>query len=337
MVQGGPHGTIRPRACPVRVKEDRVDLPAGAAGSNEGMRILVLATLLLAAERDSVSVTVVDAGGHPLPHVLLFAADASKVIAMAQSDERGSASLPSPHPRYNFGLVSPSMRLHSVIPQGSGHYQLVTASLPAGLAADHDVARLATTSAQVFHGRVLDETGAGLAGVRVEAARSGGAVACTTFSGAGGRFALVVPGGQYGVRAAAPGLYAVSGELRDGELVLVMAVAAAVETISVTDGHTLSFRQSDSIDPEYTPPAPVRAWLSFTYGICPSLAPLKAHEKRGLKKYWYLDVLRTEPPNPATVSVSACSPPSQAMQTLGMGRVEGFDIWEEGVVTRPSR
>jgi hypothetical protein len=299
------------------------------------MRLLVFVTLLFAAERGTVAVTVVDGAGHPLPHVMVFAADATKVIGMAQSADDGVATLPRPHPRYNFGLLSPTLRLGGVTPRGPGRYDLVAALLPPGPSADHEVSRVGGPRAQVIRGRVLDETGQGLPGVRLEAVRDSGTVASTAFSLDGGRFALVVPGGEYGLRASAPGLYAVSGEQRDGLLSVVMAVTGTVETISVTAGHTLTFRLSDSIDPEYTPPAPVRAWLSFAYGICPSLTPLKAYEKRSLKKYWYLDVLRTDPPNPATISSSGCSSPSLVMDRLGWKRVEGFEVWEESV-GRPS-
>jgi hypothetical protein len=300
------------------------------------MRLLVLVTFLLGAERGTVTVAVVDAEGHRLPRVMVFAADATTVVGLAQAGDDGVATLPSPHPRYNFGLLSPSLRLSGVTPRGPGRYDLVAAALPPGAGADHEVARLVAPRAQVFRGRVLDETGQGLAGVRLDAVRAGGAVASTAFSlDRQGRFALVVPGGEYGLRASAPGLYAVSGEERAGLLTVVMAVAGTVETISVTAGHTLTFRPSDSIDPEYTPPAPVRAWLSFAYGICPSAAPLKAHEKRSLKKYWYLDVLRTDPPNPATISSWGCSSPSLVMDRLGWKRVDGFEVWEESA-GRPS-
>jgi hypothetical protein len=299
------------------------------------MRLLVLVTLLLAAERGTVTVTVVDETGHPLPRVMVFAADATKVIGMAQAADDGMATLPKPHPRYNFGVLSPSLRLGGVTPRGPGRYDLVAAPLPPGPSGDHEVTRLVSPGAEVFRGRVVDETGHPLPGVRLEAVRGTGTVASTTFSFDGGRFALVVPGGDYGLRASAPGLYAVSAEEREGLLTVVMAVAGAVETISVTAGHTLTFRLSDSIDPEYTPPAPVRAWLSFAYGICPALAPLKAYEKRNLKKYWYLDVLRTDPPNPATISASGCSSPSLVMDRLGWKRSEGFEVWEESA-GRPS-
>jgi hypothetical protein len=143
----------------------------------------------------------------------------------------------------------------------------------------------------------------------------------------------VVPGGEFGLRATAPGLVALHGAQQGELVVLVMTVAAEVQTVTVTEGRTLSFRTSDSIDPEYAPPAPVRAWLQFAYGICPSSQPLRRHEKAALKKYWYLDVLRTEPPNPATISTISCTPPSAAERlAAGQAIVHGFEIWDDAVI-----
>jgi hypothetical protein len=286
--------------------------------------------------RRTVSATVVDLAGKPLPRVVVFAADAGKVIGMAQSSDAGTVELPSPRPRYNFGVLSPTLRLHGVTPRGRGHYDLVVVPLPpatAGEGVEHDVARLNAPGASVFRGRVIDEAGGGLAGVRLEAVRASGAVASTAFSTTGGQFAVVVPGGEYGLRASAPGLKAASSAYQQGLLVVVMGIDAEVQTVSITTGRTLSFRPSDSIDPEYSPPAPVRAWLRFAYGICPQATPLKSYEKESLKKYWYLDVLRQEPPNPATISTVTCTPPSAADQLpRGQASTNGFEIWEDAIV-----
>jgi carboxypeptidase family protein len=290
----------------------------------------------VAPPRRTVSATVVDQAGKPLAGVMVFAADASKVIGMAQSDATGAVELPAPRPRYNFGLLSPALHLAGVTPRGRGRYDLVAAPLPpvaAGEGVDRDVARISAGGASVFRGRVVDEAGGGLAGVRVEAVRASGAIVSTVFSTAGGQFALVVPGGEFGLRASAPGLKAVKSADQQGRLVVVMGIDAEVQTLSITTGRTLSFRPSDSIDPEYTPPAPVRAWLRFAYGICPTATPLKWYEKQNLKKYWYLDVLRKEPPNPATISTVTCTPPSAADQLArGQGTTNGFEIWDDGVV-----
>jgi hypothetical protein len=289
-----------------------------------------IALWVAAVAGGTVAARVVDGEGRPLAGVIVFAADTTRVIGMAVSDGDGGVALPAPRPRYNFGLLSPVWRLGGLTPRGRGRYDLVAAPVSPAVGDGRVVARIEAGRAEVQRGRVVDETGSGLAGVRLEAVRGSGAVASTTFSGEGGRFALVVPGGSYGLRASAPGLEGKSGDRKEEGVVVVMGIAAEVQTISVTQGHTLSFRPSDSIDPEYSPPAPVRAWLQFAYGLCPSSFPLRAHEKRALKKYWYLDVLRREPPNPATISTVTCSPPS-AMDRLPRGQtsVHGFEIWEE--------
>ena len=289
-----------------------------------------------AAGQATVRARVVDQAGRPLPQVVVFAADAGRVLGMAQSDQAGTVELPRPHPRYNFGVMSPSLRLHGVTPRGPGRFDLITVALPAaptGEGSDPQVLTITARGASVFHGRVLDEAGRGLQGVRVEAARATGPIASTVLSTTGGDFALVVPGGTFALRASAPGLVPLRGAREGERLVVVMTVATSIQTVTVTTGRTLSFRTSDSVDPEYAPPAPVRAWLQFAYGICPSAGPLRAHEKRALKKYWYLDVLRLEPPNPATISTLTCVPPSAADRlAAGQGTTQGFEIWEDGVV-----
>jgi hypothetical protein len=302
---------------------------AGASGPEKGG----------ATRGRTVSVVVVDQAGTPLPGVMVFTADGARIVAMAQADERGAVELLGPRPRFNFGVLSPSLRLAGVTPRGGGRFDLVTAPLPPRMDGDgteREIARLTAPRALVFHGKVVDETGVGLRGVRLEAVRATGALVSTVYSGEAGHFALVVPGGEFGLRASAPGLEAARSGLRDGQLVVVMGIAADVQTVTITPGRTLSFRPSDSIDPEYTPPAAVRAWLQFAYGICPAVGPLKAAERRNLKKYWYLDVLREDPPNPASVSGSSCTPPSAFdMRPRGQGVTSGFEIWEDAVIAPP--
>jgi hypothetical protein len=112
--------------------------------------------------------------------------------------------------------------------------------------------------------------------------------------------------------------------------VIVMGIAADPQRVTVTDGRVLSFRPSDSIDPEYSPPAAVRSWLQYAYGICPPRFPLKAHDRRGLKKYWYLDVLRSEPPNPATISTVNCTTAaSYELLRASTTTLLGFETWVE--------
>ena len=66
-------------------------------------------------------------------------------------------------------------------------------------------ARIDAPRGFVLRGRVVDETGVGLEGVRLEASRETGGAIATVFSGADGTFAVAVPGGRYGLRAIAPG------------------------------------------------------------------------------------------------------------------------------------
>jgi hypothetical protein len=301
---------------------------------------VIIATLLALSTRARaagpvVEVTVKDGAGRPLPYVMVIAADTTKVIAMALSDQAGGARLPAPRPRYNFGLLSPRLRLHGVTPRGPRRYDLIAETLPPAAetrSATHNLIKFSAPRAMVFRGRIVDQTGVGLRAVRVEAVRPGGSGVSTVLSQADGAFALVVPAGEYRLRASAPGLTAVSGVLENGRMTVVMAVDTEVQSVTVISGHTLTFRTSDSIDPEYAPPPPVRTWLRFAYGICPTGMPLKAHEKRSLKKYWYLDVLRTEPPNPATISTVNCTPPSeQERMPPGQADLGGFQVWEEAL------
>ena len=193
--------------------------------------------------------------------------------------------------------------------------------------------------ASVIRGRVVDESGQGLAGVRVEGIRPTGTAAAVAISGPNGVFALAVPGGETRLDAYAPGLKLVRSSVPSGaagrgagrsRVLLVMGVAADIQNIVVTEGRVLRVRPQDSIDPEYSPPAPVKAWLLFAYGICAQTRPMTRAQKRALKKYWYLDVLRREPPNPASIAGGNCSPPSLYDQSLlrvtaGFGSLVGLD------------
>jgi hypothetical protein len=293
------------------------------------------------ARRRPVSGSVVDLAGKPLRGVMVFAADASTdaVVAMAASDAEGNVELVVPGRRHNFGVLSPTLGVTRLVPRGPARFELVVAALPpdptAG-AAGEPAARIDAPHAFVLRGRVVDETGAGLEGVRLEAARPTGAVVATVFSGPDGNFGLAVPGGQSRLRASAPGFNAVRSAHQGGRLVVVMAIVADPQRVTITTGRVLSFRPSDSIDPEYTPPAPVKALLRFAYGICPSATPLKAQEKSALKKYWYLDVLRRPPPNPATISTTACTAPA-AYQPTSVPRttIADFEIWADAVPAGP--
>src|SRR5206468_7993323 len=108
LAQSDTHELIRPPAGGKRVKENRAppffDPGRRVERSHQTMRTLGLLAVLVgmdaraaepparpATERSNptpgrtVSATVVDQAGKPLPRVVVFAADAGKVIGMAQS------------------------------------------------------------------------------------------------------------------------------------------------------------------------------------------------------------------------------------------------------------
>jgi hypothetical protein len=301
----------------------------------------------------TVAGRVTDPAGRPLAGVMVFAADAEsdRIEAVVVTDHDGRAVLRLSARRHNFGVLSPNLGVQSLQPAGKAGFTLVlrplppvqvvpqAAPAPGGAAAGaqampapggaaaaaqpapaaQPAAVIESPRALIVRGKVIDQVGDGLAGVRIQAERAGGQAVSTTFSGAGGAFAIAVPGGVSHLRVLAPGLRMLESSQLRGRVVVVMTVDAEPQQLSVNAGRMLTFRISDSIDPEYTPPAPVRAWLQFTYGVCASAGPLKARDRRRLKKYWYLDLLRREPPNPATISTSTCVSPGDSA-TLG-GRI----------------
>jgi hypothetical protein len=275
---------------------------------------LTVGSAVAAPAGTPVTVKVEDQDGQPVAGVLVFAADADsdKVAGVATTDPAGEVHLTVPSRRQNFGLLSPTLGVEKLITRGPASFTLVVHPLPVASGSgppEPQAARIRTPRAVVVRGRVIDEVGAALAGVRVEAVRAAGPIAAVAVSGPDGRFALVLPGGAFTLRPYAPGLKTAKVGRDREDVVVVMAVAVEPQTVQVYAGHVLKFRLEDSIDPEYAPPPQVRAWLAYSYGICPSTQPLTATEKRSLKKYWYLDVLRREPPNPATVDSSNCTPP----------------------------
>jgi hypothetical protein len=323
----------------------------GSIGTGTGRAFLIASLLAVAApdraaaadpapataQRRSIAASVVDLAGKPVRGVMVFASDAGTdaVAAMSASNDHGQVELVVPQGRYNFGVLSPAVGVTRLVPRGPGRIELVVAPLPANpidAAANQPAASIDAPRGFVLRGRVVDETGVGLEGIRVEVVRATETVVATVFTGSGGTFDVAIPGGRFRVRASAPGFNSVRSAHQGGRLVVVMAIAAEAQQVTITEGRVFSVRPSDSIDPEYTPPAPVRALLQFAYGICPSANPLRAQDKRLLKKYWYLDVLRRERPNPASVSTTVCTPvmayrpPDFPTTTIG-----GFDIWNDAV------
>lgn len=289
-----------------------------------------------ASSHRTVAGLVTDLAGAPLRAVVIFAADAAtdKVVVVTVSDDGGQVSFVLPARRHNFGVISTRLGVQRLVPRGRDGFVLLLRPLAAvGPAAPSSSPGLdlvvAAVRAQVVRGQVSDQTGVGLDGVRIDAVRESGALAATAISEAGGRFTLAVPGGSFRLRPWAPGMQPTEITREAGRVVVIMAITAALQQVEVTTGHVLRFRAQDSIDPEYFPPAPVRAWLLFAYGICANSGPLRAADKRELKKYWYLDVLRQTPPNPATISTTSCTPatlydlPPRSL-TDGFGDLPGF-------------
>jgi hypothetical protein len=277
---------------------------------------------------------VVDQAGKPVAGLLVFAADrrTDGIEAMAITDQQGKlqlALLPGPH---NFGVFSATLAPLLVGSRGPAAFQLVVGPLraPAGGAAGAPAVTFDAGGPRVIRGRVVDELGVGLRGVFIEALPGSGALKTATVSDARGTFALPVPGGPCHLVARAPGLKLMSSQLDRGRLLLVMTVAAEAQQLVVSDGRLLRFDLRDSIDPEYSPPAPVRAWLLQAYGICPNSSPLTARQRQALRKYWYLDVLRQPPPSPATISTADCTP-AHLHEVLPPEtvRVQGFVTWVE--------
>jgi hypothetical protein len=300
---------------------------------------LVLGESAAARAGTPVSIQVADQDGHPVVGVLVFAADAEsdKIAGVATTDAAGEVHLTVPSRRQNFGVLSPTLGVERLITRGPTSFTLVVHPLPAVAGSgppDEKATRIRTPHAMVVRGRVIDETGAALAGVRLEAVRTAGAIAAVALAGQDGRFALVLPGGSFALRAVAPGLKTMKVGKEQEQVVVMMTIAVEPQTVQIYAGHVLKFRLEDSIDPEYAPPPTVRAWLAYTYGICPSTQPLTAGEKRGLKKYWYLDVLRREPPNPATVDSSNCVPPGMWEQASS-AVTDGFGPLDTGGQRQP--
>jgi hypothetical protein len=271
------------------------------------------------ASATSVTGLVTDLDGHPLAGIMVFAASADDdlIQSIAVSNDAGEVTFTASKARRNFGVISATHAVAQLTSSGGTRFRLALRPLPRPPGPPDrpaaGAARLQTKNAILLRGRVVDEAGGGLPASRLEAVRNGDdpATVAATSSDGQGRFALGLPGGDYQLRVLAPGFRPTRFSRHGGQLILVMTIAAEAQRIDIGQGHTLSFRLEDSIDPEYTPPAPVRAWLLWAYNICPWAGAIPARERKAVKKYWYLDVLRTAPPSPATISTANCSPPSQ--------------------------
>lgn len=181
----------------------------------------------------------------------------------------------------------------------------------------------------LLSGQILDETGAPLPGVVVLAAdKDTNAAVASARSDRNGRFALATAAGVYRISAQAPGLRLDRAKKQlSGQLDLIMAVDPRMESVLVSDHRILQFRISDSVWPEYVPPAAAWRELRFTYGINPDTfcpgdllhgvhwrteanrmigvcsdatgCPLSVWPRQcKVPKFWWLHLLHAPPPSP---------------------------------------
>jgi hypothetical protein len=280
-----------------------------------------------------------DAAGAPIANVFVFGAEdgSDRMSAFAVSGADGRVVLRLPRKRHNFGVSSSRYGVANLAYQGPLSFVMELRPLPPGAPEGGGPLRalpLVLGGAKVIRGRVTDQTGKALVGVRVEALRGDRSTAAAAVTDAQGRFAIGLVGGRFHLRSMAPGLKVAKASRRDDHVEIVMEVDAQAEQVSVQEGHVLRFRLDRSLDPEIFPPAPVRAWLCWSYGIrVRSRTPTNA-ERKSIKKYWYLDVLRNPPPNPAKVThwgPQACSP--EADEILG-GRPFGPAAYSRPLIER---
>jgi hypothetical protein len=274
--------------------------------------VVVVSTMFLGLAQDApartrVTVAVTDASGAPVAEMLVFAADAAsdEIVSVVATDAGGRAAFELDGRPHNFGLYSTNRPILKHARAGEANLAIQVGAPLRESARPGPGVRLNLPRARVLRGRVVDEGGAPLAGVRVQVIRPSGTVATTAISDRAGRVVAPVVQGRAFVTAFAPGLKLKQGTNAGAELRLVMTIDSEPQTITVSDRHVIRFHLRDSVDPEYVPPAPVKAWLCWAYGIGLPDRPLTGEDRKTIKKYWWLDKLREEPPNPARVALFA--------------------------------
>lgn len=233
---------------------------------------------------------VVDPLGRPVAQIEVFAvfAGGSRVTAAVATGRDGRFALSVPRRAHDLGVLSPVWGLRRVEERGPNLARLhVTPVFFKGALAEALATPQVTTGVVVrpldapdavsfegptvgkVTGRIVDETGAPLPGVRVLAVnpRTGNPVTATV-TDKEGNYRLVAPAGGLQLRVASAGLMLVRVERRtEGRLDFVLTVDAAPEAVTIYTGEVLRFRMSDSIWPEYHPPPEARAKLLLDYGI----------------------------------------------------------------------
>jgi hypothetical protein len=257
---------------------------------------------------------VADAAGRPVSAVV-FAADtvSDVIVAVAHTRSDGSFALQVPSRKHFVGIFGARWRILTGVKTGPDTMMVTVA--PADIIAPNPadtrlpidvlVGQKTAGTPQILRGRIADETGAPLAEVAVEATLPDGKVAGRAFSAADGAYVLPLMAGRYGLTARAVGLKVGRATRLGRRIDMVMSVAGEPQTVRIFQRHVLTFRIGDSIDPEYTPPSVVKAWLSYAYNVRTSGEPLTAAQKRRTKKYWWLELLRYAPRNPAALADTA--------------------------------
>ena len=302
--------------------------------------------------------------GKPAPGVVVFAIDreSPELRGLGRSAEGGRFRMALGPRVHDFGIMSPDKLLVGFERTGPNAVRLtVTPAFPETnpLTALNKVDRSIVAyvfpyerrpsgsaptipsspgpaSIGLVSGKVTDERGAALGGVRLVAIddRRNRLVAVTQ-SNARGEYTLATLAGPTRLMPYSPGLLLHSVR-RGGPSVFnfVLSVDPNPEELTLRSGRKLSFRLTDSLFPEVMPPAKARAVINLDYGIdmdscfCPgdlinSPAPSTAQYRDAclwssnepcsrpsrcpltiwarqckLPRYWWLRMLQQSPPNP---------------------------------------
>lgn len=293
---------------------------------------------------ESVAVTVRDTRGMPMASVMVFGVDAAtrRLAVVGQTDQLGRALLAVRPREHKFGIVSGTLGIVRFTVRGKNAIDLVVAAFrrEADDRSPVDGSCLPFNPQKItfLPGRVIDQTGAALAGVRVTAvARESRRIVGETYTGRGGEFSLGLPAGQLEVCALSQGLRMTGVTARPPNSIdFVMSVNTPTETVRIVSGNEIiTFRMDESSDPEYVPPPKIDALLRARYGtslndkilwgiiaqdeggpdgVASSWRPLDSRgsyptpptslaiRRNVLTKYWWLRLLQTAPANPARLA-----------------------------------
>jgi hypothetical protein len=316
------------------------------------------------AEGVRITGTVVLPDGKPVADVAVFAVTkgSSQIRRLVRSGGDGSFAMILPSVVHDFGVMSARWQLVKFVPGERGQIRLtvvrafpdidpaslvrtarrtvmanVTPLDSGGTVAPSDAPRAPGDAAVgLLSGTVQDETGVGLAGVRILAVDAvETALVSVAQTDAAGKYRLLTLARPTRLIVYAPGL--LLDRVRRpgaGKVDFVLAIDAVVENIVLRSGRTLSFRIEDSMMPEAYPPRAVAGALLQDYGIdfntcfCPgdllntegpsseqyrnaclwsagrscskpSSCPVTVWARQcKMPRYWWLRMLQMNPPNP---------------------------------------